>query len=513
MPSGELSFEFLLIFFVYGLAFFCMGLVMVMESRRSPMLGEARLLVPLAVFGFLHGTHEWLEMAIELRQDFNLPLLAMTDWARLLLLIASFSSLLVFGLQALRPQPRRLPARLIYAGSGLLVLYLALTVVTGIIQQEPISDWIAHADALARYLLAVPAAILAAVGLAQQSYLPRLGARRELVSGLRLAALSFALYGLTQLVVRPGEIYLARFVNTALFIDWLGFPVQLLRAVLAILATVGMIVAIQAAEAARRQELASAQRARLEALEQVQRDLAERESMRRELLRHTVIAQEDERARIARELHDETAQLLTAMALDLATLRKVLPGGQPVSGVLDRVQSLCRQMSQGIYRLVHDLRPAQLDDLGLVAALHYLIDEERRRTRMDIALEIRGVIKRLDPLVETVMFRVAQEALTNIARHASCETAKILVDYRDEQIMMQVSDNGAGFDPQRELHPPHGWGIAGMRERAESVGGWLKITSAPGQGTRVEVVIPLQIDDLVALEEGAHGSDPVIVSR
>jgi len=513
MPSGELSFEFLLIFFVYGLAFFSMGLVMVMESRRSPMLGEARLLVPLAVFGFLHGTHEWLEMAIELRQGFNLPLLAMTDWARLLLLIASFSSLLVFGLQALRPQPRRLPARLIYAGIGLLVLYLALTVVTGIVQREPISDWIAHADALSRYLLAVPAAILAAVGLAQQSYLPRPGVGRELVLGLRLAAFSFALYGLTQLVVRPGEIYLAGYLNTAVFVDLLGFPVQLLRAGLAILATIGMILAIQAAEATRRLELVSAQRARLEALEQVQHDLAEREAMRRELLRHTVIAQEDERARIARELHDETAQLLTAMALDLATLRQVVPGGQPVSRMLDRLQSLCRQVSQGIYRLVHDLRPAQLDDLGLVAALHYLVDEERRRTRIDIALEILGLMKRLDPMVETEMFRVAHEALTNVARHAQCETAKVLVEYQDEQIMMQVSDAGAGFDLRRELQPPHGWGIAGMRERVESVGGRLKINSAPGQGTRVEVVIPLQIEDSVALEEDAYGPDPLVVGR
>ncbi len=93
--------------------------------------------------------------------------------------------------------------------------------------------------------------------------------------------------------------------------------------------------------------------------------------------------------------------------------------------MIDRLQSLSRQMSQGIYRLVHDLRPAQLDDLGLVAALHYLVDEERRRTRLDIGLEIRGVIKRLDPLVETVMFRVAQEALTNIARHATARQLRL----------------------------------------------------------------------------------------
>lgn len=511
MPPSLSELEFVLIFFIYGLAFFSMGLVMLLESRRSPVFGEARLLVPLAIFGLIHGAHEWLEMFIGLRTQLNLPLPLITDLVRLLFLVASFSLLLLFGLRALNPQGRRLPARLSYAGGGLLVVYLALTVGIGIAQQEPHSEWISHADALARYLLAVPAAILAAVGLARQAYQPELGNRRGLVSGLRLAALSFAIYGLTQLVVSPGDIHPARYLNTTLFIDWVGFPIQLLRAFLAVLVTFGMIRATQAAEDARREQLAHARRARMEALEQIQRDLEEQEAMRRELLRHTVIAQEDERARIARELHDETAQLLTAMALDLATLRNSVPETQPAGGLLDRLQTHCRQMSQGIYRMVHDLRPAQLDDLGLVAALQYLVDEERRRAGLVIALEIRGQTRRLDPLVETVLFRIAQEALTNVARHAHCTAGEMLVDFQAERVLLQISDSGAGFDSQRELQPPRGWGIAGMRERAESVGGWLSIVSAPRQGTRVEVLIPLQNADLVGLEENVYGTDPLVV--
>jgi two-component system sensor histidine kinase UhpB len=509
MTSSELGFDFLLIYFLYGLAFFSMGLVMLLESRRSPMLGEARLFIPLAIFGFTHGIHEWLEMVIALRPRLDLPVLAITDWVRLILLIVSFSFLLLFALRALIPQRRRLPYRLSYAGFGLLVVYLFLTTVVGFAQQETPHQWISHADALARYLLAVPAAMLAAVGLVQQSRLPRLNDRRALVLGLWLTALGFAVYGLTQLVVSPGEVYLSRYLNTTIFMDWFGIPVQLLRAVLAILVTIGMILAIQASEEVRQEQLARAQQARLEALEQIQRDLVEQETMRRELLRHTVIAQEDERARIARELHDETAQILTAMTFELATLRKVVPDKQPASGMLDRLQSFCRQMSQGIYRMVHDLRPAQLDDLGLVAALQYLVDEERRRVGLNIVLEIRGSIRRLDPLVETVLFRVAQEALTNIAHHARCETARMQLDYQPAQVTLLVNDLGVGFDLQRELEPPRGWGIAGMRERAESVGGRLKIVSVPGQGTRVEVVIPLQKEDFISLKEDARESDPL----
>ena len=123
-----------------------------------------------------------------------------------------------------------------------------------------------------------------------------------------------------------------------------------------------------------------------------------------------MIAQEDERARIARELHDETAQILTALMLELATLRDTRIRTS-LTEIIDRLQSLSRQMSQGIYRLVGDLRPAQLDDLGVTAALRYLADQARQRDDLDVTVSIAGPHQRLDLLVETVLFRIAQEAL------------------------------------------------------------------------------------------------------
>jgi len=243
-------------------------------------------------------------------------------------------------------------------------------------------------------------------------------------------------------------------------------------------------------EAERQKQLLAAQQARLEAMEQIQVELTKREALRRELLRHTVQAQEDERARIARELHDETAQILSAFTLDLATLQNVLPDHPDVRLLLDRLQTNSRQMSQGLYHLVHDLRPSQLDDLGLVPTLNYLFERDFFPKGLNVFLEVQGEARRVDPILETVFFRVAQEAVTNIARHAKTKKAQIQLVYAPERITLKVSDNGVGFDPSETFNPPRGWGLAGMRERVEAVGGQMRIKSAPGEGTTIEAIVP-----------------------
>ena len=346
MGLPQISFNIVLVYFIYGLAFFCMGLVMVLESRRSPVLAEGRVLLPLAVFGFVHGIHEWLEMFLQVGSWLNLSIAPVTAWIRLGLLVFSFSALILFGFYSLQPEESRLPPWNIPVGVGLLLAYLAMVVLTILLSPPSPLHWLEHADALARYLLAVPGAVLAAVALGRQSRRARRAGRTSLAFGLGIAAGSFALYGLTQLVVPAVDFFPARILNSASFLQWTGFPIQAVRAALAVLVIVGLTRAIQGAEHERQDTLAAAQQARLEALQQIQRDLEEKETLRRELLRHTVIAQEEERARIARELHDETAQYLTALTLDLATLRDSLPREQRVDTLLTRLQSLSRQMAQ-----------------------------------------------------------------------------------------------------------------------------------------------------------------------
>jgi signal transduction histidine kinase len=152
-------------------------------------------------------------------------------------------------------------------------------------------------------------------------------------------------------------------------------------------------------------------------------------------------------------------------------------------------------MSEGIYRLVRDLRPAQLDDLGLVAALQYLVDEVHQRLDLQVDLRITGERRRLDALVETVLFRVAQEALTNVARHAGVFAAWMELEFEPGRVTLQISDQGVGFYPQSIPNSGSGWGLAGMRERAESIGGHLILSSNPGSGTRLKITVPTQTDN------------------
>ena len=473
-----------IVFFIYGLAFFGMGITMALESGRSPALAQARVLRPLAAFGIIHGTHEWMESYLMQAEAFGTPLPVWLPWLRLGFLFASFIPLFLYGLQMLLLDSPYNPEKRAFRFSvfGVYALFIIGNTIKAY-TDAPIS--ILHLlDGLGRYLLAVPAAMLAALALRAQARERRQSGQMQLGTSLSIASFGFAIYTLTQLFVNPMDMFPARYINQEAFLVYTGFPIQVIRTIMAILITYGLLRATQFMEEERRIQLFAAQQARLEALEK-------QEEIRRELLRHTVQTQEDERARIARELHDETSQVLSAFTLELATLRELAKGRSQMKSTVDRLQELSHQMSDGLYNLVRDLRPAQLDDLGLVPALQSMLDNDYRRTDILVTFGVTGTQRRLDSLTETVLFRVAQEALTNVTRHAETDKANVRLDYASDEITLGVMDAGKGFDPNEPLSPPRGWGLEGMRERVASVGGQLNLYSAPGRGTTVEVVIPL----------------------
>jgi signal transduction histidine kinase len=201
---------------------------------------------------------------------------------------------------------------------------------------------------------------------------------------------------------------------------------------------------------------------------------------------------EQERARIARELHDELGQLLTGIKLDFsATMRRLRELKTP-GDVVDRVQSAVGQIDIGIAmvrRIATDLRPAQLDHHDLGGA----IEHEARRVAARTGLPIR-VTTRLSAPVETeraiVAFRIFQEALTNAVRHAKPTTVKARVSTRSTTLQLCVRDNGIGI-PQTTLERPQSLGLLGMHERARSVGGALRVASRSGRGTTILLTLPL----------------------
>ena len=479
-----------LIFFVYGLAFFGMGITLALESGRAPDLAEARALRPLALFGFIHGIHEWLESYLLQAEMAGTQAAGWLAWLEISLLILSYVFLLLFGIFTFR-EPQYRPWIGKTAGMTIVGVYVLAISLSAFLtyRHTPVSSF-ALLDVLTRYLLAVPSSFLALLALRFKGYEALERNQKRLSRYFTWAAIGFGVYGLTHLVVHPLDMFPANILNTETFRMVMGFPIQVVRTVSAVVITLCLLSATQETSRERQRQLAAAQQERMEALEQIRTEMAIREEMRRELLRHTVQAQEEERARIARELHDETSQALTAYSLNLAALQKTMKENPESKEMLNRLQALCRQMSQGLYRIVHDLRPAQLDDLGLISALEFL-QENHRSPGLSIEMVVKGEKRRLDPIIETVLFRVAQEALNNVTRHARARSASMVLEYKGQEITLEIADTGAGFDVERNFAPPRGWGLVGMRERVEAVGGLLHIVSAPGQGTKVEVSIPV----------------------
>ncbi|MFH1184320.1 MAG: sensor histidine kinase [Chloroflexota bacterium] len=472
----------LLVYFVYGLAFWAMGLAVLLESGRAASTDQARSLHWLSAFGILHGTHEWLEAYLLAARSLGAPLPAWLDWFRLGLLTTSFGCLYAYALTALRltriPSGRR---NWQYSLPILASLYL-LVAVGSAYRNAPV-QWPPVLDAASRYVLAVPSAVLAAVALSAAARADDSRNRPAISANLRLAAGGFAVYALAQVFVHRLPWFPASLVNQETFLSLTGVPIQAVRAVMAALISIGLLRAMQAAEQERQSQLDAAHQERLAALEQ-------QDALRRDLLRHVVRSQEDERARIARELHDQVAQLLSAFSLQLGSLRLKLKRADTTE-MLDRLQELTRQMSESLYHLVRDLRPSHLDNLGLVPALKFLLSQEYGPKGLDVTFHVTGHAKPLRGLIDTALFRIAQESLTNVVRHAHVNRAVVDVQYDRDRVTLRICDEGRGFDAAEHFHPPRGWGLAGMRERVESLAGQLSLRSAPSQGTTVEVVVPL----------------------
>jgi signal transduction histidine kinase len=195
--------------------------------------------------------------------------------------------------------------------------------------------------------------------------------------------------------------------------------------------------------------------------------------------------------RVARELHDEAGHLLATLHSALEGLRPHLaPGGD---APLARTFGLLRQMEDEIRRLAHELRPAILDDLGLLPALAFLGEGVTRRS--DVAVTVRGSTEgRLAPAVETTIYRVVQEALTNVARHAHASRATVELERTAHEVSCRVRDDGRGFDPTAKPAGDRrrGIGLEGMRERVARLGGAFEVCSRPGSGTELMLRIPTE---------------------
>lgn len=681
------------VYFVYGLAFFSMGLAVWLEAGRTSGFQNIGSLRLLAGFGFLHGLHEWIEVftilhnagVVQLGDPF------LTNVVDVLLLLFSFLLLLTFGTFMLfierggNGRKRTLTTILIF-----LTVYAASTAVALTIYKPCREGCMDVADVLGRYLLGIPGALLAAWAMLLQRRSFQAKGMTRCASDIRWAAATLFLYGAVgQLFTKQTPLFPSTFINTELFLQLFGFPVQIFRAVLATLIAISVIRALRAFELERQQRFAAANEARLAAqqaaiatqeraraatdklnqelqtavqnltalfdlsynlavtldrdeilrhtlpqicenipriaqaiiflhdegqrplppivyqahhsenghaaaplpqpIEQIgeyvirtqrpacwcddaiipldpaqfqigansterygriiglplivkeqingslvlalrqdaeaatlndltlfctitwqlslaienatlYQEVQAREELRGKLLHQVVNAQENERQRIARELHDGLGQMLTALSLGLAAARDGLRLSPERSAQqLEELKKMGTQVLHELQSLVTGLRPSVLDDLGLVPALRGLLKQVEKQTMLGVHLHVQGPSRRIQPEIETVLFRITQESLTNIARHARADNAHVLLTFNADSILLQVQDDGCGFDPDTILRADHKqhWGLLGIEERVSLVGGQCQIDSQPGAGTTIHVSIPLQ-------EELAH---------
>lgn len=223
-------------------------------------------------------------------------------------------------------------------------------------------------------------------------------------------------------------------------------------------------------------------------------ELREKEAVRAHLLEKVILAQEEERKRIARDLHDDLAQTLAALTIDLQSVVRALPpNADELRNRLSQSQQLATQTLKGINQWILDLRPTVLDDLGLVPAVRWYAESRLAPAGTVVAVEAVGIKRRLPATVETTLFRIAQEALNNTAKYAQASNVSIHFAAADGEITLEVVDDGKGFDALQALKltdGTRGLGLLGMRERAALVGGAVSITSQVGQGTRIRVTVP-----------------------
>ena len=223
-----------------------------------------------------------------------------------------------------------------------------------------------------------------------------------------------------------------------------------------------------------------------------ERQRREAERARSELLARLVFAQEDERRRIAREMHDQFGEQLTSLSREIALLKEACADQSDLSGYVHRLEAISQQLDRDVDHLVWQLRPTALDDLGLRAALANYVQDWSTRVKIRAQLHMSGLMdERLSPDAETTLYRIAQEALTNVARHSRATSVDVMLERQGDCVLLIVEDNGVGFEPDDTESAGGGFGLLGMNERAALVGATVQIESSQGKGTTILLRLPI----------------------
>ena len=485
-----------IVYFAYGQVFFTLGICIAFQSRKHSRLALAQHLKWLAAFGIVHGVYEWGHAFIQIQATY-LPAdtVAFLEAIRTAALVLSYYLLLQFGVLIAFPAPRRAWLLRLFPVS-MVVAWLALSLGTeAIVLAGPEAGlrWPQTTD-LARFMLGFTGAAVASFGMVRQAQIVAIVGSRPIAWYFRWAAFSLGFYAIVAgLIASRGEWV----ISTLMRGDWAlsalsalpfsagvgAITAPILRSLAGLGIAFGVIRGLQVFQL------------ETDRFIEERHELQQKEEVRAHLLARVIAAQEEERKRVARELHDETGQSLSAVLMGLGSAVEALPRDPVKTGeILDDVREVAVQTLESVRQIILGLRPALLDDLGLAPALRRVAEDLAKHSSVHIEVFANGVDRRLPSEVETVLFRILQEGMNNVARHSKAQRAVLRLERGEAEVRAVLEDDGVGFDVAEataHLESGCGLGLVGMRERALLLGGAMIIDSAPGHGTRLNVRLPL----------------------
>jgi signal transduction histidine kinase len=476
--SEIIQLNVVLLYFVYGLSFYTMGVAIALQYRSYSSIRMAHSLSLLAAFALLHGLSEWGSVFIPAKvPDFgDFPLWKLVAMQRMLQSVSYFF-LFIFGAKLIADSRNRgfywwiiLPTAAFVAW---LVYFSRFIYLVG---SGELINWLVYSEYWSRYLLAFPAGVVTAYGLYLQAPEVQKISDKSVLINLRAATVAFSLFALFSGLVVPHEFgWLGRVINADKFRFVTGLPIELFRTATALLATWSITSMLAVFDLEKQRQVTESRR-----LEAVYR----------------------ERERFARDLHDDVIQSIYGVGLQLQTTIPLIEKDPDRGG--GQVALAVRQLNKVIHTLrayIHGLN-TQENGQELQKVLENMVEQFRKKTGLMITLDYR--LSDLTPVSPVgggkdwrqELQQVIREALNNVVRHAGASSARVDIGLEGQRLVVTVEDNGLGLPAGDDRENPHpsregGLGLSNMRARAALLGGGLEIFSRPGEGTRLVISIPV----------------------
>lgn len=447
-----------LIYFVYGLTFFVLGLSIILQSRRHSRLNIARSLPWLAAFGISHGLNEWGDVFIPIQGQFlNEPTVQLLHSIHYIVLALSFAFLFQFGIELFRPLPNRWKW-VRFIPMTLFIMWLIFPFLLGNRLIDDFDRWSGFVSSIARYCLCVPGSLLSGFGLLKQARtqfegmnLPNISKMIKIAAG---ALFAYSFFG--GMIVTPSFYFPASVINFDRFTSMLIVPPTIFRSIIGLVLAVAIIRAMEVFEIE---------------TDQLIRRMEERE----------VIS--IERERIARDLHDGALQQVYAAGLMAQSLRKKA-GDQ--KNEIDRLISTINQAIDQLRAFLPQLRP-EPQTLELIPALETVIEDARRAIRVETTWNLVKPPELSPEQISHVMAFIS-EALSNAIRHSHSDHVEVKMDFRQDKLRIVIRDFGRGL-PRDVVE---GFGLRNMRDRARLLNATFNSSSQAGKGTEFALEIPME---------------------